>query len=74
MMPVVKRLLDILLAGTGLVLSAPLWLGIAVLVKLEDGGALFFSQERVGRGGRHFQAFKFRSMIPDAERLSTCVR
>jgi lipopolysaccharide/colanic/teichoic acid biosynthesis glycosyltransferase len=70
MMPVVKRLLDILLAGTGLVLSAPLWLGIAVLVKLEDGGALFFGQERVGRGGRHFQAFKFRSMIPDAERIS----
>jgi lipopolysaccharide/colanic/teichoic acid biosynthesis glycosyltransferase len=70
MIPMAKRLLDILLSGTGLVLSAPLWLVIAGLIKLEDGGPLFFSQERVGQGGTHFQAFKFRSMIPDAERRS----
>ena len=43
---------------------------MAVLIKLEDRGPLFFSQERVGQGGGHFQAFKFRSMIPDAERKS----
>jgi lipopolysaccharide/colanic/teichoic acid biosynthesis glycosyltransferase len=67
MMLVAKRSLDVLLAGAGLVLSAPLWLIIAGLIKLEDRGPLFFSQERVGHGGRHFQAFKFRSMIPDAE-------
>jgi lipopolysaccharide/colanic/teichoic acid biosynthesis glycosyltransferase len=70
MMLVAKRLLDLLLSGTGLVLSAPLWLIITVLIKLEDRGPLFFSQERAGQGGRHFQAFKFRSMIPDAERSS----
>jgi lipopolysaccharide/colanic/teichoic acid biosynthesis glycosyltransferase len=65
-----KRTLDLLLSGAGLVLSAPLWLIIAILIRLEDHGPLFFSQERVGQGGGHFQAYKFRSMIRDAERQS----
>jgi lipopolysaccharide/colanic/teichoic acid biosynthesis glycosyltransferase len=64
-----KRLLDVVLSGTGLVLSSPLWLLIALLIKIEDGGPVFFSQERVGRGERRFQALKFRSMIVDAERF-----
>ena len=67
MMLIAKRALDVVLSGTGLLLSAPLWMVIAALIKLEDRGPLFFSQERVGQGGRHFLAFKFRSMIPDAE-------
>jgi lipopolysaccharide/colanic/teichoic acid biosynthesis glycosyltransferase len=62
-----KRLLDIVLAGGGLVVSAPLWALIAALVKLEDGGPVFFSQQRVGLRGRPFDALKFRSMIVDAE-------
>jgi lipopolysaccharide/colanic/teichoic acid biosynthesis glycosyltransferase len=62
-----KRLLDIVLAGSGLVVSAPLWALIAALVKLEDGGPVFFSQQRVGLRGRPFDALKFRSMIVDAE-------
>jgi lipopolysaccharide/colanic/teichoic acid biosynthesis glycosyltransferase len=70
MMLMAKRMLDILLSGIGLVLSAPLWLAIAILIKLEDHGPLFFTQERVGQGGDHFHVFKFRSMIPDAERQS----
>jgi lipopolysaccharide/colanic/teichoic acid biosynthesis glycosyltransferase len=70
MMLMAKRLVDMLLAGTGLVISAPVWLIIAVLIKLEDRGPLFFSQERVGQGGLPFEAFKFRSMIPDAEGTS----
>jgi lipopolysaccharide/colanic/teichoic acid biosynthesis glycosyltransferase len=69
-MTAAKRALDVLLSGTGLVLSAPLWLVIAALIKLEDHGPLFFSQERVGQGGGQFQAFKFRSMVTDAERHS----
>ena len=67
-MPDAKRLLDLLLSGAGLVTSAPLWAIIAALIKLQDGGPVFFSQERVGRHGRTFRALKFRSMIPDAER------
>ena len=62
-----KRLLDVLLAGSGLIVSAPLWAAIAALIKVEDGGPVFFSQERVGRRGRRFDALKFRSMIVDAE-------
>jgi lipopolysaccharide/colanic/teichoic acid biosynthesis glycosyltransferase len=62
-----KRAFDVALSGTGLLLSAPVWGLIALAVKLEDGGPVFFSQERVGIGGRTFRAMKFRSMIPDAE-------
>jgi lipopolysaccharide/colanic/teichoic acid biosynthesis glycosyltransferase len=64
---VIKRGFDCALAGAGLILSAPLWLLIAAAVKLEDGGPVFFAQDRVGLGGRTFQALKFRSMVPDAE-------
>jgi lipopolysaccharide/colanic/teichoic acid biosynthesis glycosyltransferase len=62
-----KRAFDIALSGAGLVASAPLWALFAAAIKLEDGGPVFFSQERVGLGGRPFMALKFRSMRPDAE-------
>ena len=62
-----KRLLDVALSGSGLVVSAPLWALIAALIKVEDGGPVFFTQERVGLRGRRFEALKFRSMIVDAE-------
>lgn len=63
-----KRALDIALSGVGLVASAPLWLVIAAAVKLQDGGPVFFWQERVGEQGRIFLVGKFRTMVPDAER------
>jgi lipopolysaccharide/colanic/teichoic acid biosynthesis glycosyltransferase len=63
----IKRLLDIVLSGVGLLVSSPLWLAIPTAIKFEDGGPVFFRQERVGRGGQVFFALKFRSMIPDAE-------
>jgi lipopolysaccharide/colanic/teichoic acid biosynthesis glycosyltransferase len=66
--PRAKRALDVVLASIGLLLSSPLWLILAALVKLEDGGQVFYSQERVGQGGRVFRAWKFRSMITDAEK------
>ena len=62
-----KRTFDAMLAAIGLIASAPLWALIAVAIKLEDGGPVFFPQGRVGRGGRVFEALKFRSMRPDAE-------
>ena len=46
----------------------PLWLVVAIGIKLEDGGPVFYAQERVGRDGRRFMSYKFRSMVPDAER------
>jgi lipopolysaccharide/colanic/teichoic acid biosynthesis glycosyltransferase len=63
----IKRLFDVLLAGAGLVVSAPLWAFIAAAIKLDDGGSILYAQERVGQGGRVFKALKFRSMAPDAE-------
>ena len=63
----IKRLFDLLLAASGLLASSPLWLIIPAAIKVEDGGPVFFSQERVGLNGRVFRALKFRSMIPDAE-------
>jgi lipopolysaccharide/colanic/teichoic acid biosynthesis glycosyltransferase len=63
-----KRCFDLALSGAGLVLSSPLWLSIALAVKLQDGGPVFFSQDRVGYQGRIFRAFKFRSMVTDADR------
>ena len=66
--PAAKRTLDVMLSGVGLLASSPVWALIAVAVKLEDGGPVFFSQDRAGEGGRAFKAWKFRSMIPDAER------
>lgn len=63
-----KRALDILFGGLGLIVSAPLWLVIGAAVKLYDGGPVFYGQPRVGRGGRPFHVWKFRSMRPDAER------
>jgi lipopolysaccharide/colanic/teichoic acid biosynthesis glycosyltransferase len=61
-----KRAFDIVLSGTGLAISAPVWLAIATAIKLEDGGPVMFPQDRVGRDGSTFRALKFRSMIPDA--------
>src|SRR5258708_12239657 len=64
---VIKRAFDCLLAGTGLVVSAPLWALVALAIKLEDRGAVLYRQERVGKGGRSFNALTFRSMVPDPE-------
>ena len=62
-----KRLLDVSLSGAGLIVSSPLWAIVAAAIKLESSGPVFFTQERVGEGGRHFDAIKFRSMVQDAE-------
>jgi lipopolysaccharide/colanic/teichoic acid biosynthesis glycosyltransferase len=62
-----KRMLDITGALFLLLLACPLLLLIAVLIKLEDGGPVFFAQTRVGQDGREFRMFKVRSMCQGAE-------
>ena len=59
---VLKRAFDTALSFTGLIVLAPLLLLVALLIKLEDGGPVFFVQRRLGRGNRFFEMFKFRSM------------
>src|ERR1700758_380266 len=58
-----KRLFDVGATIVGLLVLWPV-----LLIKLDDGGSVFFRQERVGRAGRKFRVCKFRTMIPDAER------
>jgi exopolysaccharide biosynthesis polyprenyl glycosylphosphotransferase len=62
-----KRSLDIVASLILLALCSPLFLLIAILIKLEDGGPVFFPQTRVGQFGREFKMFKIRSMCLDAE-------
>jgi len=61
-----KRALDVLGASVGLTISAPLLAASALAIRLEDGGAVFFRQERVGLDGRPFEVLKLRTMIVDA--------
>jgi exopolysaccharide biosynthesis polyprenyl glycosylphosphotransferase len=62
-----KRLLDMALAAFGLLATLPIWLGIALAIRLDSPGPAIFMQERVGLHGRRFRFYKFRSMYVDAE-------
>lgn len=66
---VIKRLLDIVGSAFALLISSPLMLGTAIAVKLDDGGPIFFSQQRIGLHGKPFTMYKFRSMVTNAEEL-----
>jgi lipopolysaccharide/colanic/teichoic acid biosynthesis glycosyltransferase len=63
-----KRAFDMLAAGTGLLLFAPVLLLAALLIKLDSAGPVFFLQRRIGRGFRPFAIYKFRTMVVDAPR------
>jgi exopolysaccharide biosynthesis polyprenyl glycosylphosphotransferase len=62
-----KRLMDIAIAGTGLVLAGPLMALTALLIRLDSAGPVFYSQERIGQYGKRFMVHKFRTMRTDAE-------
>ena len=62
-----KRLLDLVIASLGLIATFPIWLAIVVAIKLDSPGPAIFVQQRVGRQGRRFSFYKFRSMYVDAE-------
>jgi exopolysaccharide biosynthesis polyprenyl glycosylphosphotransferase len=64
-----KRAADIVVAGVGLLLLAPLLAALALLIKLDSAGPALFRQQRVGRGGRAFRLLKIRSMIDRADFL-----
>ncbi len=69
----VKRLLDILVAAGGLVMTGPLLLLLAALVKLDSPGPVFYRARRVGQGGRIFHMLKLRTMYVDADRRGPAV-
>lgn len=64
----IKRLTDIICALLGLAVFSVLFPFVVLAIKLDDGGPIFYSQERAGQGGRVFKLVKFRSMIQNAER------
>ncbi|MGO2139917.1 MAG: sugar transferase [Leucobacter sp.] len=66
---VAKRAFDWVASGLGLIVLSPLFAVLAALIKLEDGGTVFFRQERIGRNGTPFSILKFRTMVPNAEAL-----
>jgi exopolysaccharide biosynthesis polyprenyl glycosylphosphotransferase len=65
----VKRVFDLVGATLGLIAVSPLMIAIAIAIKLDSRGPVFFRQSRVGRDERRFGLFKFRTMVPDAEQL-----
>lgn len=69
----IKRGMDIVLGVIGLVVASPVMLLVAAAIKLEDGGPVFFRQDRLTIHGREFQILKFRSMVTDAEKYSGAV-
>jgi lipopolysaccharide/colanic/teichoic acid biosynthesis glycosyltransferase len=69
-----KRIFDVIVSAAGLIVFTPVALLIAMAIKLEDGGPVLFTQARVGKRCRVFTAYKFRSMIVDAERLTGAVQ
>ena len=64
---ILKRTFDIIIAALAIILLLPLWLLIAVLIKLDSKGAVFYTQERVGMDGRLFLLYKFRTMKAGAD-------
>ncbi len=66
---ILKRLLDLSFAVGGMIFLSPLFAILALLIKLDSRGPVFYVQERVGQGGRPFHCIKFRTMVPGAEKM-----
>ena len=70
---IMKRAMDIVLCSIAMIVAAPIMLIVAIAIKLEDGGPVFFKQERVTIDGKRFDILKFRSMIVDAEKFGEVI-
>jgi exopolysaccharide biosynthesis polyprenyl glycosylphosphotransferase len=64
-----KRALDIALASVALLVTAPVMLGVAIAIRMDSEGPIFYGAERIGRKGRTFCCYKFRTMVQDADKL-----
>ena len=65
----VKRVIDILASAFGLIILSPLFLFLIIRIRHEDGGPAFYSQERIGKDGKPFKMWKFRSMVVNADQM-----
>lgn len=66
---VIKRIFDITASGIGIIILSPILLIIALMIKKESDGPVFFKQIRVGEKGKNFEILKYRTMVVDAEKL-----
>lgn len=66
---VIKRVIDVVCSFVGVLVLSPLFVVIAIIIKFTSKGPVFFSQKRVGRDGKQFKMYKFRSMVVNAEEL-----
>lgn len=64
-----KRIFDIIASAGGLILLSPVMAGIAIKIKAEDGGSIIYRQKRIGKNGKSFEMYKFRSMVENADHL-----
>ena len=64
-----KRLVDILLSSVALIILSPLFAVVAILIKLDSPGPVFYRGVRIGRDGRPFRIYKFRTMVANAEKI-----
>lgn len=65
----IKRIMDILLSFIAIIVTLPVFIIIALIIKSEDGGPVFYKVSRVGKGGNEFKMYKFRSMYVNADKL-----
>lgn len=65
----IKRILDFILSLLATIVLSPLFLVIAIIIKIDSRGPTFFLQERLGKDGKVFKIIKFRTMIPNAEKI-----
>ena len=70
---VLKRLMDIVISGSALLVIWPVLLIVAIAIKVDDPGPVFYRQVRVGRGGKTFRIFKFRTMVVDADKKGLAI-
>ena len=70
---VLKRLMDIVVSGGALLVLWPVLLIVALAIKIDDPGPVFYRQVRVGRGGKTFRIFKFRTMVVDADKKGLAI-
>jgi len=66
---ILKRIIDVVISGIGLIILFPIFIIIGILIKLDSKGSVLFTQERVGKDGKIFRAYKLRTMVDNAEKL-----
>ncbi|WP_097668057.1 sugar transferase [Anaerosalibacter massiliensis] len=70
-MLIIKRILDFVISFIAFVVLSPLFLVLAILIRIDSEGSIFFKQERLGKNGKTFLIYKFRTMVDNAENIGT---